>query len=338
MQQRRVVVVVYPGAQALDISGPVEVFDTANRRLADPAVGYRIQFVSAAAPLVRTCAGMEIGAEPLAAGDGPIDTLIVPGGWSLSEALADQTLVDWIRAAAGRSRRVTSVCGGAFLLAEAGLLDGRRATTHWAYCAEMAERYPAVAVSPEPIFVWDGRFVTSAGVSTGIDMALALVEADHGSALALEIARYLVLFFKRNGGQSQFSTVLEAQLADRAPIRAAQEWILNHLEQPLPVTEIAERATMSVRHFARVFRREVGLPPGQYIEQMRIARARKLLETTDLPVSQIAWHSGFPTPETFFRSFGRALELTPGEYRHRFQAISPVGLLVQPDLAERSSI
>jgi transcriptional regulator GlxA family with amidase domain len=338
VQKRRVVVVVYPGAQALDISGPVEVFDTVNRRLTDPTVGYRIQFVSAAAPLVRTCAGMEIKAEPLAAGDGPIDTLIVPGGWSLPEALTDRPLIDWIHAAAGRSRRVTSVCGGAFLLAEAGLLDGRRATTHWAYCAEMAERYPAVAVDPESIFVWDGRFVTSAGVSTGIDMALALVEADHSAALALEIARYLVLFFKRNGGQSQFSTVLEAQLADRAPVRAAQEWIVEHLEQPLPVPEIADRANMSVRHFTRVFRREVGLPPGQYIEQMRIARARKLLETTDLPVGQVARHSGFPTPETFFRAFGRALELTPNEYRHRFQAVAPVGLLVRPDLGDRSPI
>ncbi len=337
VHQRRVVVVIYSGAQALDIAGPIEVFDTVNRQLAPTGVRYLIEFVSADAPLVRTCSGMVVAAEPLAAGDGPIDTLIVPGGWSLREALADRELVGWIGRAAARSRRVASVCGGAFLLAEAGLLDGRRATTHWAYCAEMAERYPDVTVDREPIFVWDGRFVTSAGVSTGIDMALSLVEADHGAAFALEVARFLVLFFKRNGGQSQFSAILEAQLADRAPIRAAQEWILEHLEQPLPLPEIAERASMSLRNFARVFRREVGTPPGQYIEQMRIARARKLLETTDLPVGQIARRCGFPAPETFFRSFGRALELTPNEYRQRFQTLSPSGLLLAPDHRDRSS-
>lgn len=336
--QRRVVVVVYSGAQALDITGPIEVFDTANRRLPDTGVRYRIEFVSADAPLVRTCSGMVIAAEPLDAGDSPIDTLLVPGGWSLKEAMADRELVAWIDRAAGRSRRVASVCGGAFLLAEAGLLNGRRATTHWAFCGEMAQRYPDVTVDREPIFVWDGRFVTSAGVSTGIDMALSLVEADHGAAFALEVARFLVLFFKRNGGQSQFSAVLEAQLADRAPIRAAQEWILAHLEQPLPVPEIAERANMSLRNFARVFRREVGTPPGQYIEQMRIARARKLLETTELPVAQIARRCGFPAPETFFRSFGRTLELTPNEYRQRFQTVSPSGLIVRPDPSDRSPV
>lgn len=252
---------LYSGAQALDVAGPIEVFDTVNRQLPELGADYRIEFVSADAPLVRTSSGMVIAAQPLAAADGPIDTLLVPGGWSLKEALEDRELVAWIRAAAGRSRRVASVCGGAFLLAEAGLLHGRRATTHWAYCADLTRRYPEVTVDPEPIFVWDGRFVTSAGVATGIDMALALVEADHGAAAALEIARYLVLFFKRNGGQSQFSSVLEAQLADRAPIRAAQEWILQNLERPLHVPKIAERAHMSVRNFARVFRREVGVPP-----------------------------------------------------------------------------
>ncbi|GAB2724398.1 GlxA family transcriptional regulator [Kitasatospora kifunensis] len=329
-------VVVYSGAQALDIAGPIEVFDTVNRQLAQGDVGYRIELVSAHAPLVRTSSGMVIEAQPLKAAEGPIDTLLVPGGWSLHEALEDQELIGWIREAATRSRRVTSVCGGAFLLAEAGLLQGRRATTHWAYCAEMMRRYPDVTVDPEPIFVWDGRFVTSAGVATGIDMALALVEADHSAAFALEIARFLVLFFKRNGGQSQFSSVLEAQLADRAPIRAAQEWILQNLERPLNVPEIAERAHMSVRNFARVFRREVGVPPAQYIEQMRIARARKLLETTDLPVGRIAHCSGFPAQETFFRSFGRALEVTPNEYRQRFQAMSPSGLIMPPMQAERS--
>jgi transcriptional regulator GlxA family with amidase domain len=192
----------------------------------------------------------------------------------------------------------------------------------------MARRYPAVAVDTEPIFVWDGRFVTSAGASAGIDMALALVEADHGAAFALELARFLVLYFKRSGSQSQFSTILQAQLADRPAIRTVQEWILHNLEGPLPLADLAARAHMSLRNFARVFRHETGMPPGRYIEQLRIARARKLLETTQLPVAQIARRCGFGAPETFFRSFGRALEVTPGEYRNRFQAVSPAGLIV----------
>jgi transcriptional regulator GlxA family with amidase domain len=320
-------VVVYAGAMALDITGPIEVFDIANRLLDPGAVPYRIELVSADAPLVRTSSGVSVGAQPLEAGQGPVDTLLVPGGWSVGEALRDQALVSWIGAAAARSRRVASVCGGSFLLAEAGLLDGRRATTHWAYSETMARRYPAVTVDAEPIFVWDGPFVTSAGVSTGIDMALALVEADHGAVLALETARFLVLFLKRHGGQSQFSAMLDAQLADHPPIRTAQEWILENLHNPLPVAEIAERANMSPRNFARVFRREVGTTPGQYVQRTRIARARELLETTDLPIGQIAGRCGFGAPETFFRSFGRTLGLTPKEYRHRFQVITPSGLV-----------
>jgi transcriptional regulator GlxA family with amidase domain len=216
-------------------------------------------------------------------------------------------------------------------LAEAGLLTGRRATTHWAFSAEMARRYPDVIVDPEPIFIRDGPFVTSAGVSTGIDMSLALVEEDHGGAFALELAKFLVLFFKRHGGQSQFSAVLDAQLADHTPIRAAQEWILDNLEHPVSVSDIAQQANMSPRNFARVFRREVGVTPGQYVERMRIARARKLLETTELPLRQVARRCGFATPETFFRTFARALELTPNQYRSRFQVFSPGGLVVEPE-------
>ncbi|WP_405997004.1 GlxA family transcriptional regulator [Streptomyces sp. NBC_00829] len=336
MTQRRVVTVVFPGAQALDVTGPIEVFDTVNRLLSEPDHGYRIECVSADAPWVRTSSGVVIQAAPLNTGEGPIDTLLVPGGWGLKDALANRALISWIRQAASRSRRVVSVCGGSFLLAEAGLLDGRRATTHWAYCEDMARRYPDVAVDPGPIFVWDGPYVTSAGVSTGIDTALALVEADHGAAHALEMARYLVLTFKRHGGQSQFSTMLDAQLAERAPIRDAQEWILDNLDGPLPVPRLAERANMSPRNFARVFRREVGATPGQYVARVRIARARMLLETTDLAVGQVAPRCGFPAVETFLRSFGRAVGLSPSEYRHRFQVLSPSGLIVGADRVEAS--
>ncbi|MBA3489487.1 MAG: DJ-1/PfpI family protein, partial [Longispora sp.] len=301
--------VVYPDAHTLDITGPAEVFDTANRLLSDPEAGYRIEFVSPSAPLVRTSSGVVIQTEPLKVDQEPIDTLVVPGGWGLEDALADQTLVTWISQAAARSRRITSVCGGAFLLAEAELLAGRRATTHWAYCSELARRYPDVIVDPEPIFVWDGPLVTSAGVSTGIDMSLALVEEDHGATLALELARLLALFFKRNGAQSQFSTAVDTQFSNLAPIQDAQEWILANLERPLPVPDIAEHANMSPRNFARVFRREIGVTPALYVEQMRIARARTLLETTELPIKQVARRCGFITVETFFRSFARTLSL-----------------------------
>ncbi|MGW7268235.1 GlxA family transcriptional regulator [Streptomyces sp. NPDC054842] len=334
--ERRVVVVVYTGAMALDITGPIEVFDTANRLLASPAVPYRIDLVSADGPQVRTSSRVVVEALPLAAADGPIDTLLVPGGWSLNSALQDRALLSWIRRAAARSRRVTSVCGGSFLLAEAGLLDGRHATTHWAYAEAMACRYPDVTVDAEPIFVWDGPYVTSAGVSTGIDMALALVEADHGAPLALEAARFLVLALKRPATHTQLSASLDAQLADHPPIRAAQEWILNNLHSPLPVADIARRANMSLRNFARVFRREVGATPGQYIERERIARARELLETTDLTISQVARRCGFAAPETFFRSFGRTLGLTPKQYRHRFQLSSPSGLTDRHHETDRS--
>jgi transcriptional regulator GlxA family with amidase domain len=337
VKQRRVVVVVYPGAQTLDVSGPLEVFDTVNRLLSDPQDTYRLQCVSPEAPLVATSAGLVVQAEPLEAGEGAIDTLLVPGGPGLKEALANPSLVAWIRRAAARSRRVASVCGGAFLLAEAGLLDGRRATTHWAVWEQMARRYPEVTVDPEPIFVWDGPYVTSAGVSTGIDMALALVESDHGAAYATEVAKFLVLYLKRPGGQAQFSMVLDAQLTDQEPIRAVQDWVRENLHRALPVPELACRARMSPRHFARVFRRAVGMTPGQYVRRMRIARARQLLEATDLSVGQIASRCGFTATETFLRAFGALVGLTPAQYRQHFQLHAPSGLLVEPAWAERRS-
>ncbi|GHA03887.1 putative transcriptional regulator, AraC family protein [Streptomyces echinoruber] len=330
-------VVVYPGAQTLDVSGPLEVFDTVNRLLSDPQDTYRLQCVSPEAPLVATSAGLVVQAEPLEAGEGAIDTLLVPGGPGLKEALANPSLVAWIRRAAARSRRVASVCGGAFLLAEAGLLDGRRATTHWAVWEQMARRYPEVTVDPEPIFVWDGPYVTSAGVSTGIDMALALVESDHGAAYATEVAKFLVLYLKRPGGQTQFSMVLDAQLTDQEPIRAVQDWVQENLHRALPVPELACRARMSPRHFARVFRRAVGMTPGQYVRRMRIARARQLLEATDLSVGQIASRCGFTATETFLRAFGALVGLTPAQYRQHFQLHAPSGLLVEPAWAERRS-
>jgi transcriptional regulator GlxA family with amidase domain len=239
------------------------------------------------------------------------------------EIREDQAIQAWLRDAAERSRRVTSVCGGAFLLGKAGLLAGRRATTHWAFADELAQLCPDVTVDPNPIFVRDGKFTTSAGVSSGIDMALALVEEDHGGQLALEVARYLVLFFKRPGGQAQFSSVLDAQLADAEPIRDVQEWILNNPGTDLSVPALAQRAAMSPRNFARVFQREVGHTPGRYVEGVRITAARKALESTELTIREVARRCGFGTAETFLRAFDRNVGVTPAEYRSRFHAAAP---------------
>jgi transcriptional regulator GlxA family with amidase domain len=256
---------------------------------------------------------------PLSACRFPIDTLIVAGGTGTRRAEEGDKLVEWLKGAAKRSRRVTSVCTGAFLLAKAGLLDGRRATTHWASCADLAERYPEVTVEPDPIFVRDGNVATSAGVTAGMDLALALVEEDLGRETALEAARWLVLFLKRPGGQAQFSAQLAAQTADRAPLRELQAWIPDHLDEDLSVPALARRTAMSERNFARAFRRETGMTPAAYVEAARVESARIALEAGDLPVETVARHAGFGTVETMRRAFRRRVGVSPVDYRSRFR-------------------
>jgi transcriptional regulator GlxA family with amidase domain len=243
----------------------------------------------------------------------------VAGGTGTRRAEGDEALIAWLRDAAKRARRVTSVCTGAFLLARAGLLDGRRATTHWASCTDLAERHPTITVEPDPIFVRDGNVATSAGVTAGMDLALALVEEDLGREVALEAARWLVLFLKRPGGQAQFSAQLAAQTADRAPLRELQAWIPDHLDQDLSVPALAGRASMSERNFARAFRRETGMTPGAYVEAARVESARIALETGDLPVASVARQSGFGTVETMRRAFRRRVGVSPVDYRTRFR-------------------
>jgi transcriptional regulator GlxA family with amidase domain len=213
---------------------------------------------------------------------------------------------------------VSSVCTGAFVLAKAGLLDGRRATTHWASCDRLAARYPAVTVEPDPIFVRDGNVYTSAGVTAGMDLALALVEEDLGRKTALEVARRLVLFVKRPGGQSQFSAQLAAQTADREPLRELQDWIGGNLDADLSVPALARRAHMSERNFARAFRRELGLTPAAYVEIARVESARMALESAATPVEVVARQAGFGTVETMRRAFHRRLGVGPADYRARF--------------------
>jgi transcriptional regulator GlxA family with amidase domain len=317
MPARRVVLVACEGLQSLDLAGPLEVMHTA-ARLAPP--GYVLEVASPGGLPVRSSSGLVLEpAVALEAVRGPVDTLLVAGGAGVREAVGDASIVAAVARVAARSRRVTSVCTGAFLLAAAGLLDGRRATTHWAYCAQLASAHPAVTVEADPIFVRDGDVWTSAGVTAGMDLALALVEEDLGRRVALQAARHLVLFLKRPGGQSQFSGALAVQQAGPRPLRDLQAWIAEHLDQDLSVARLAERAHMSERSFQRAFRRETGATPAAYVEALRVERARIALEEGDVGAETIARACGFGTAETMRRAFHRRLGVGPAAYRSRFR-------------------
>jgi transcriptional regulator GlxA family with amidase domain len=251
---------------------------------------------------------------------GDIDTLVVAGGRDMDEATSDPNLVDSIRRLASRSRRVTSVCSGAFLLAAAGLLDGRRATTHWAECDMLGSAYPQVAVESDAIYVQDGNVWTSAGVTAGIDMALALVAEDHGRTAAATVARRLVVYLRRSGGQAQFSALLAAQSANNEPIRDVLTWVSDNLAADLSIFAMATRAHLSERQFSRVFTAEVGITPAEHVEAVRMEAACGLLETTLMAMEEIARACGFGTPETMNRAFRRRLNITPGDHRSHFGA------------------
>ena len=320
MGARRVVIVAFEGIQVLDVTGPAEVFAMANRGV--PAPRYSVEVVARAAGPVTCSSGLRVVADrSLAECRGRIDTLVVAGGNGTEAAAGDADLIAWIRRAARCSRRVTSVCSGAFLLAQAGLLDGKRATTHWSVTDLLADLFPTVEVDPDRIYVRDGATYTSAGVTSGMDLALALIEEDHGAAVALEIARQLVLFVHRPGGQSQFSVQLETQAAERHPIRDAQTFIADHLAADLSVGALAARTGMSTRNFARCFRSELGVTPASYVERARVEAARRLLESSGRGMSAIASECGFGTVETLHRSFQRIVHVTPGQYRRHFRSL-----------------
>ncbi len=314
--KRRAVFVAYPGITALDLVGPHEVLGASGE--------YDLTVAAAEAGPVRTTRGPLVVADrALAAVRGPVDTLIVVGGEGAIEAARDDALVHVVKKLAGRSRRVASVCTGAFVLAAAGILDGKRATTHWRSCDQLARKFPAVTVEPEPIFVRDGNVWTSAGVTAGMDLALALVADDLGRDVALQVARQLVMYVQRPGGQAQFSAQLAAQSADRDPLRELQSWITEHPAEDLTVERLAARVAMSPRHFARVFRTEVGCTPAVYVEHARVEVARRLLETTSLSVDDIARAAGFGTTETMRRAFARRVGASPTDYRARFRTLEP---------------
>jgi transcriptional regulator GlxA family with amidase domain len=299
-------IVLFDGVQSLDVTGPLEVFHYAG--------GYRVTTASIGGAPVRTSSGLRLS--PDFSLEEPPDTLVVPGGEGTREPPDD--VVAWIRERGAQSGRIMSVCTGAFLLAEAGLLDGRKATTHWLYCETLRSRHPKVDVDAEPIFVRDGRIATSAGVTAGIDLALALVEQDRGREVALAIARGLVMFLRRPGGQTQFSAQLAGQVAQREPLREAQRLIAEHPEADLSVPALAAGANLSPRQFSRAFTAETGVSPGRYVDRVRLETARRLLEDTADGIAEVARRAGYGTPEAMRRAFLQALEVSPAEYRRRF--------------------
>ncbi|MDX1883368.1 GlxA family transcriptional regulator [Mycolicibacterium sp. 120270] len=319
---RSVVILGYPGVQALDIVGPFDVFTGATMNLAARKRsddGYTVTIASEDGQQVTTGTGLTLVAQPLPNPHAPVDTVVLPGGWGLAAARDNPNIVDWVKAVSGTARRVVSVCTGAFLAAQAGLLDGCRATTHWAFADELAREFPSVTVDPDPIFVQSSTSVwTAAGVTAGIDLALSLVEEDHGTEVAQTVARYLVLYLRRPGGQSQFAAPVWMPRAKRAPIREVQEAIEAEPGASHSISELARRAAMSTRHFTRVFTEEVGEAPGAYVERIRTEAARRQLEETDDTVTVIAARCGFGTAETMRRNFVRRVGVSPDQYRKAF--------------------
>ncbi|MFI9154944.1 GlxA family transcriptional regulator [Streptomyces sp. NPDC053367] len=314
MAQRTVLVVLFDDVQSLDVTGPVEVFAGADTRTPG---SYEIRTASLDGGPVRTSSGLTLVPDGALPDGARPDLLVVPGGRGTRSP--DPRLVDWLRRNGPCARRLVSVCTGAILLAEAGLLDGRRATTHWAYCEKLARDHPEVDVDADPIFVRDEHVCTSAGVTAGIDLALALVEEDLGRDVALSVARHLVVFLRRPGNQAQFSAQLAAQTAAREPLRDVQQWITEHPADDLSVEALAARARLSPRHFARAFRAETGMSPGRYVDRVRLEHARRLLEDTGDGVEEISRAGGYGTPEAMRRAFLRALGTAPAEYRRRFR-------------------
>jgi transcriptional regulator GlxA family with amidase domain len=320
---RNVVIVAFPGCQALDVSGPHEVFTSkaVRRAYGMERSPYHVVLASPLGGEVVTLSGLAF-ARTVALRDigGTLDTVLVAGGSDkgIDDAVSETELVPWLRAAAGSVRRLGSVCTGAFVLAEAGLLDGRRATTHWDSCGRLAARYPRITVEPDAIFVSDPPYYTSAGVSAAIDLSLALVEADLGQQAALAAARDLVLFLRRPGGQSQFSAGLDAQAGASSRLRDLIVWMVEHPEGDLCVSALAARAGMSERHFARVFRNETGQTPARFAEVVRVDRAKTYLEDADWPLARVAERSGFGSVDSLHRGLRRRLGITPEQYRERF--------------------
>ncbi len=322
MSARKIVMLSVPPAQGVDVIGPLEAFGIASRMLEESSGrrAYETELVTNAADLALPTSG---GVKLLAHRNywqvkGRIDTLLIAGGAG-TRGPRDTDLLAWLRKVARHARRVCSICTGAFLLADAGLLNGKRATTHWRFVASFARKHPGVSWDPNPIFVRDGSIYTSAGITAGMDLALALIEEDYGSALALDVARHMVIFLRRPGSQAQFSVALAAQAAERKSLQELQVWIAENLARDLSVEALAERVSMSTRNFARVFARELGETPARYVEQARIEAARAQLASSEDSVDQIATRCGFSSAELLRRSFVRQFKVAPSQYRKHFR-------------------
>ena len=319
-----IVVLAFPGAEILDIAGPLDILCMApcyQDKGIDTRRRHKSLIVSEfGEPITTYPSGITIQTEPLnAIGNRQIDTLIIPGGYNMEQAISNPTIIKWIQDMASRARRVVSICTGAFLLGEAGLLRGRRVTTHWRFVDELARRYPEVVVEPDSIFTTDGNLFTSAGITSGMDLALHLVTEDWGAERALLIARDWLLYTKRPGGQSQFSVLLPTKGTERETIAELQSWIIDNLNADLSVSALADRLSMSPRNFARVFQTETGTTPAKFVETVRIEAARRWLEQSSQSIETIADECGMGDSERLRRSFIRRLGVNPSDYRRRFE-------------------
>jgi transcriptional regulator GlxA family with amidase domain len=317
-----IVVLATPTAQSLEVAGPMEVFGSANFRLREAgrerAIPYEVVLASTNKDLriTSTTSGLQLVAKaPWYRFSGNIDTLLVVGGLNIWTGESNPRLLQWLRQQSKKVRRLGSVCTGAFVLAEAGLLDGRRATTHWCFTGKLKEDYPKVIVDPDPIFIRDGKVVTAAGVAAGIDLCLSLVEEDLGLDIALRVARALVLFVRRSGGEHQFSTALAFQNTSKIPLRELPIWLIENLAEPLGVDELASRLGMSVRNFSRTFAREFGSTPAKFVTKMRVETAKRLLADSEKPLEKIAAECGFGSLDTMQRAFRQETGRVPGAFR-----------------------
>ncbi len=319
---RTIVLLGFDGVAALDITGPYEVFSLPTYLTQDQTMApYRIVLLADQAGPVRSASGLSLIADASWRDfHDKVDTLLVCGGPDMSTPQSNQRLLAWLRAMARRTRRIGSICTGVFLLAEAGLLKNRRATTHWREASRLAQEYPSISVESDAIYVKDGSVYTSAGITAGMDLALALVEEDLGRDIALAVARMLVLFLKRPGGQSQFSTQLQAQATEGQRLTALLTWLANHYDQPMTVENLASQAGMSPRTFARTFVAETGDTPALYLEKLRLEHAVRLLETSSTSLGVIAQKCGFTGHEQLRRAFQRHKGITPQAYQQRFRS------------------
>jgi transcriptional regulator GlxA family with amidase domain len=325
MQRSKTIVFLgAPNTQILDVAGPFQVFVRAAELFVQqhPArtAPYRVILASSTRrrTVTTNCGLLLAGTTTYQALRGPIDTLLVAGGSGVESASHDKHLLLWLRKTARRVRRIGSICTGAFLLASAGLLNGKRAATHWKWAAELASKFKHITVDPDPIYIRDGNTYTTAGITAGMDLALALVEEDLGSPMALKVAREMVLFLRRAGGQSQFSAALSLQSSDRKQIEEIRSWALDNLSRDLRVEKLAVKAGMSPRNFARVFLKDTGATPARFVERIRVEAARRRLEETQDRLEKIADDCGFGSMQSLRRSFLRVLHVPPNDYRHRF--------------------